>query len=137
MNERTGESTPPGITRRARSNQPALDNASGAHIVGADGVVVRVAAVAGLVMGASATAAVRPEKITVARSPTGLANDFAGTVDLLAYFGDTTRAEIRLATGRTVEATLANRRRAEDATFAVGEAAHVGFDAAAAVVLTE
>ena len=115
----------------------APDAASGVQVIGDDGVVVRVAAAAGLALGASGTAAVRPEKITVARAPTTLANDFVGTVTMLAYFGDATRAEIRLVSGRAVEATLANRRRAEDATFAVGETVHVGFDAAAAVVLPE
>jgi putrescine transport system ATP-binding protein len=115
----------------------AADGESGAQIIGDDGLVVRVAAAAGLAVGVCGTAAVRPEKITVSSAPTALANDFAGTVEMLAYFGDTTRAAIRLASGRTVEATLANRRRAEDVTFVVGEAVHVGFDAAAAVVLTE
>jgi len=82
-----------------------------------------------------ATAAVRPERLTVSRRPTGLANDFAGTVAELAYFGDTTRAQIRLAHGPLVEATLLHGDRAADGALEAGAAVHVGFGAAAAVVL--
>jgi predicted transcriptional regulator len=72
----------------------------------------------------------------VSRVPVGLANEYPGTVEDLAYFGDTTRAQIRLAGGRLVEATVVNRDRSSGDAFEAGGAVHVGFDAAAAVVLT-
>jgi putrescine transport system ATP-binding protein len=90
-----------------------------------------------LPVGASCAAAVRPEKIRVARHPTGLGHDLPGTIASLAYFGDMTRAEILAAGGQRIEATLDDRDLAGGAPLALGEAVHAGFDDGAAVVLAE
>ena len=86
--------------------------------------------------GTACTAAVRPEKLVVSRVALGLANEYPGTIEDLAYFGDVTRAEIRLAGGRLLEATVLNLDRSAAGSLAAGDAVHVGFDDSAPVVLT-
>ena len=86
--------------------------------------------------GTPCAAAVRPERLVVSRARTGLANEYPGTVEDLAYFGDLTRAEIRLAGGRLVEVAVMNQDRASGGALEAGGAVHVGFDAEAPVVLT-
>jgi len=86
--------------------------------------------------GTACAAAVRPEKVAVARAPAGLANEYSGTVQDLAYFGDLTRAAVRLAGGRLVEATVVNSGGRESDALRAGDTVHVGFDAASPVVLT-
>ena len=100
-----------------------------------DGLSVRVRTVDGSASGA-ACAAVRPERLVVTRARAGLANEYPGTVEDLAYFGDMTRAQIRLAGGRRVEVTVVNRERASGDALEAGGAVHVGFDDAAPVLLT-
>ncbi len=101
-----------------------------------DGLTIRARGQAALGAGSSCTAAVRPEKLLVSRLPAGLANEYHGKLEDLAYFGDVTRASIRIAGGRVVEATLGQLERSSGAPLAVGEAVVVGFDEAAPVVLT-
>jgi putrescine transport system ATP-binding protein len=100
-----------------------------------DGLRIRVARRALGPVGVACAAAVRPEKITVSRAPAGCVNEYPGTVEDLAYFGDITRAGIRLAGGRLVEASAVNGASHADALRA-GDPVHVGFDATTPVVLT-
>ena len=101
-----------------------------------DGLVVRVRGAGVSAAGTACTVAVRPEKLVVSRAPNGLANEYRGTIEDLAYFGDMTRAEIRLTGGRLLEATVVNPDRATGGALRAGEAVHVGFDDGAPVVLT-
>ena len=86
--------------------------------------------------GMPCAAAVRPEKLIVSKRETRLANDFAGQIEALVYFGDSTRVDIRLASGRLVEATLINRDRSAADALQLGDAVYVGFDDTAAVFLS-
>ena len=107
-----------------------------AEVESDDGLRVMVARGAVGPPGTACAAAVRPEKVTVSRAPTGLANDYPGSVADLAYFGDLTRAAVRLAGGRLVEATVVNSGRLAGDALKAGDPVHVGFDAATPVVLT-
>jgi putrescine transport system ATP-binding protein len=109
--------------------------AGGSEIESGDGLRVRVDRRAIGPIGMQCAAAVRPENVTVSRQPVGLANEYSGTVEDLAYFGDMTRAEIRLAGGRIIEATVVNRDLTHRDALRVGEAIHIGFDEGAPVVL--
>jgi putrescine transport system ATP-binding protein len=107
-----------------------------AELVTDDGLTIRVRGPAAGGAGTACTAAVRPEKLLLSRGPAGLANEYPGKVEDLAYFGDVTRVEVRLAGGRLLEATLVNLDRSSGAALAEGDAVHVGFDEASPVVLT-
>jgi putrescine transport system ATP-binding protein len=114
----------------------AREQAGVVEIESEDGLTIRARTMAASPSGTPCAAAVRPEKLLVSRAPAGLANEYPGTIQDLAYFGDMTRAEVRLAGGRLVEITVVNRDRAAGGALAAGSAVHVGFDDAAPVVLT-
>ncbi len=101
-----------------------------------DGLVIRVRGAQAGSAGSACTAAVRPEQVVVSPADTGLANEYPGTIEDLAYFGDVTRATIRLAGGRLIEATALNLDRAAGGAISEGDAVHVGFADGAPVVLT-
>ena len=107
-----------------------------AEIETEDGLPVRVRAAATHGAGTACAAAVRPERLVVSRASIGLANEYAGTVVDLAYFGDVTRASIRLAGGRVLEAAVVNLRGSAAGALAAGDDVHVGFDDTAPLVLT-
>jgi putrescine transport system ATP-binding protein len=115
----------------------ALDSAGTLAIETDDGLRVRVRGPAGAPPGGSCAASVRPERVRVTPVPAGSANEYPGTITDVAYFGDVTRATVRLAAGRTIEATIVNRDAAGGQDFVVGAHVHVGFDATAPVVLGE
>ena len=79
----------------------------------------------------------RPERLVVSKDPAGMANELPGTVEQVTYGGTLTRATIRMAGGRMLDATLVNVPGSTGARLAAGDAVHVGFPADAAVVLTE
>jgi putrescine transport system ATP-binding protein len=101
-----------------------------------DALIVRARAAATSPAGTTCAAVVRPEKLVVSHTPAGFANEYPGTIEDLAYFGDVTRAEVRLAGGRLVEVTIVNRDHSSGRVLEAGAPVHVGFDAAAAIVLT-
>jgi putrescine transport system ATP-binding protein len=113
----------------------AAERPQAAEIATDDGLTMRVSSTAAVAAGATCTVAVRPEKLVVSRHATGLANEYPGKVEDLAYFGDVTRLAIRLAGGRLVEATLVNLDRSSAIAPMVGDAVVVGFDEATPVVL--
>ncbi len=80
---------------------------------------------------------VRPEKVLVARQPTGLANDFAGAIEQVSYGGTASDVTVRLAGGRSLEATVANSTASAAAALQAGDAVHVGFPAPAGIVFSE
>jgi putrescine transport system ATP-binding protein len=118
------------------TGQIAGSRSGATEIVTDDGLTVRCRAAPAAGAAAAGTAAVRPEKFVLSRQTTGLANEYHGKVEDLAYFGDVTRASIRLVSGRLVEATLGQQNGSSSAPLVVGDAVVVGFDEAAAVVLT-
>jgi putrescine transport system ATP-binding protein len=111
-----------------------IDAAGHAGITTAGGHSLRVAA--GNAPACDACAgAVRPESIVLGARPTGCDTDFAGTVEDLAYFGDTTRVIVRVDDSTRVEATQVNRSGAQASWLTPGSPVHVGFNRADVVVL--
>jgi putrescine transport system ATP-binding protein len=79
----------------------------------------------------------RPERLVVSPGPTHLANELSGEIEQISYGGTLSRATIRLASGRMLDATLMNVRGSAGTPLAAGDTIHVGLPADAAVALTE
>ena len=79
--------------------------------------------------------ALRPEKIYLtADKPEGEHNWSCGTVDNIAYLGDITSYYVKLASGKRVQATMANvERRGERPTW--GDRVFVSWEASSPILL--
>ena len=92
-------------------------------------------------IGASASVAIRPEKISVSKSkPAPVANLFGGTVREIGYLGSYTSYIIEIASGKTLRVNTINHVHetgptAADITW--GDSVFVGWDASAAILLTQ
>jgi putrescine transport system ATP-binding protein len=106
---------------------------SGRGLATADGL--QVTAAAPLPAAAAACLGVRPEKMSLAREPTGLGNDFPGTVEEVSYCGNLTYAVVRLNPARQLAVVVLNGTHGTRAGLAVGERVHVGFPPEALVAL--
>jgi putrescine transport system ATP-binding protein len=87
------------------------------------------------VAGVRARVGVRPERVLIARVPTGLDNDFPGVLDSLSYVGNLSHAVVHLSGDRTLQATLMNLDGPTADSLRPGETVHAGFAADATVVL--
>jgi putrescine transport system ATP-binding protein len=83
------------------------------------------------------TVGFRPERLVVSRGATHLANELLGEIAQISYGGTLSRATIRLASGRILDAVLMNVRGSAGTPLAAGDAIHVGLPADAAMVLAE
>jgi len=100
----------------------------------ADGPVL-VKPVEGLSANQQVAVAVRPEKMSLTREPSGADNQLTATVVDYAYMGDVTIYKLALSGGRTIKVSQANHGlEAQPITW--DETVHVGFSSAAGVVLT-
>jgi len=113
----------------------AVEAAGRARLHCDDGTVLVLDAATPAGAGTPARVGVRPERMAVARGPTGLDNDFPGVLDSLSYVGNLSHAVVRLAGGRMLQATLMNPGGAAGAVLHPGDAVHAGFAAAATVSL--
>jgi putrescine transport system ATP-binding protein len=79
--------------------------------------------------------ALRPEKIYLTtEKPEGDSNWSCGTVDNIAYLGDITSYYVKLASGKRVQATMANvERRGERPTW--GDRVYVSWEASSPILL--
>jgi ABC-type Fe3+/spermidine/putrescine transport system ATPase subunit len=85
-----------------------------------------------------ATLAVRPEKIRLALSePADRGLHFAGSIEQLAYFGDTSHVYVRTRSGARVSCTRHNASRQADAELSVGQPVWLSFEAADSILLTD
>jgi putrescine transport system ATP-binding protein len=79
--------------------------------------------------------AVRPEKIILIRErPAGTDNWAHGTINDIAYLGNTSVFVVKLDSGREVRVTQANRSRKPEEQFAWDEAVYLTWDASSPVV---
>ena len=79
----------------------------------------------------------RPERLTVARGPTTLENNWPGVIEQIVYAGTLSHATIRIASGRLVDAALMNVRCSDENPLLAGDPVYVGLPEDAGVVLTE
>ncbi|MHA3977843.1 ABC transporter ATP-binding protein [Halovulum sp. GXIMD14794] len=100
----------------------------------ADGPVL-VKPVEGLSANQQVAVAVRPEKMSLTREPSGADNQLTATVVDYAYMGDVTIYKLALPGGRTIKVSQANHGL-EARPITWDETVHVGFSSAAGVVLT-
>jgi spermidine/putrescine transport system ATP-binding protein/putrescine transport system ATP-binding protein len=86
----------------------------------------------------SATLAVRPEKIELGRLPDDVGRTkLDGTIEQLAYFGDTSQVYVRTTAGERISCTRHNRTRSADGDLAVGRPVTLSFAPADAILLTD
>jgi putrescine transport system ATP-binding protein len=120
------------------------NGADGLCIRSADlGCTVRAERAAGSARGASVWAAIRPEKIQIARDPAAGAaavpaeNLVAGTVREIAYMGDTSIYLVQLDSGSMLRVTLPNVLRGAERPIAREERVWLSWHGSSPVVLTE
>ena len=95
--------------------------------------------VEGVKKGQELTLALRPEKILIGKAKPKMANVFQGEVKDLAYFGKDSLYRIQLASGQLLAVHAVNSQRVGEAERAAtwGEKVWIGFEPAAAILLTE
>ncbi|MDB5965634.1 MAG: potA [Polaromonas sp.] len=115
-----------------------LDEADRCEVTTAQGVMTVGHGVSGA-PGMSATIAVRPEKISIARDkPAGVAaNLFHGKVREIAYFGSYNSFIVEMNGGRTVKVTGANTARHDSSDITWNDEVFLWWDDTAPVVLTQ
>jgi putrescine transport system ATP-binding protein len=92
----------------------------------------------GIAIGATATVALRPEKIAIGReAPPAGVNQVPGTVSEVAYLGGFSLYRIELATGTVLRATLPNAARLATPVFSRGQEVWLSWSPSCAMVLTE
>ena len=103
----------------------------------ADGITVD-AATGGATKGATAWFAVRPEKVRIAHAePAGKnVNAVPGEVWDIAYFGDMTLYNVKLASGKEVRAVVLNASRSVEQPITWEDKVWLSWDADAGVILT-
>jgi putrescine transport system ATP-binding protein len=114
----------------------SLDEPDRAEMRTDDGLVLKIGHGVPGPAGMRFALALRPEKIALSERPSPEANAFEGVIERTAYFGDMTRADIRLPNGRALQATLVNRSRHEGLALGAGGKVHVGFGDDALIVLS-
>ena len=82
--------------------------------------------------------AIRPENVRLSSQPPGDGLIAAhGTIDQIAYFGDSSHVYVRTGGGLRITCNRANRTRVEEAPLAVGEPCWVSWSPADCILLTE
>jgi putrescine transport system ATP-binding protein len=105
----------------------------------ADGLIVEAENAPTLVPGRTAWFAIRPEKVRIGRAPPDnqAVNAVAGEVWDIAYFGDMSLYNVRLASGKLVRASRLNAERTVDRPIAWEDRVWLSWAPDAGVVLTE
>ena len=89
------------------------------------------------VEGQKVAVAVRPEKISLSKNGLpDLKNTVAGTIEEIAYMGDTSVYQIGLKSGKKVRVSRSNLTRAEEDDLTWEDAVTIGWDGTAGVVVT-
>jgi putrescine transport system ATP-binding protein len=88
-----------------------------------------------LARGATAWVAVRPERMRIARTRGDGVNAFEGIVGEIGYFGAISVYSVRLASGATLKAAIANAAGEDATAFKAGESVWLSFAPRAALVL--
>lgn len=103
------------------------------------GQTVQARAVGGLSVGQSVTMALRPEKITIHRTPVEGANVLAGEIKDLAYFGKDSLYRVALPSGALVSVHAVNAARASDDERLADwyDKVWLSFDPASVLLLTD
>ncbi|MBV9317352.1 MAG: ABC transporter ATP-binding protein [Gammaproteobacteria bacterium] len=105
------------------------------------GCTVRAERAVSCARGATVWAAIRPEKISIARQPPPAAgvpeNAVPGTVREIAYMGDMSIYLVQIASGKMLRVTLPNTTRGAERPIAREESVWLSWHGSSPVVLTE
>jgi putrescine transport system ATP-binding protein len=106
------------------------------------GGAVRAERAVGCARGATVWAAIRPEKINIARQPPaagapGADNVVRGTVREIAYMGDMSIYLVQIASGRMLRVTLPNISRGGERPLAREESVWLSWHGSSPVILAE
>jgi len=100
------------------------------------GVTLRATTRDAVAIGDEVAVAVRPEKIDVSEQPpSGADNSLRGEVVQTAYLGDISLYHVRTATGAIVRVQETHTERSSDPHYQIGDALHLVWPAASALVL--
>lgn len=81
--------------------------------------------------------AVRPEKIGLSKGDVGdLKNKLSGTIEEVAYMGNSSVYQVRLDSGKQVRVSQSNLTRTDEGTFTHGDRVNLGWAAHAGIVVT-
>lgn len=89
------------------------------------------------VIGQKVAVAVRPEKVQISKSDLGdLRNKISGTIDEIAYMGNSSVYQVRLDSGKRVRVSQSNLTRTEESTLAGNDRVNLGWADGAGIVVT-
>src|SRR5680860_1041469 len=89
------------------------------------------------VIGQKVAVAVRPEKMHISKGDLGdLRNKLSGTIDEIAYMGDSSVYQIRLDSGKRVRVNQSNLFRSEESSLTYGDRVNLGWAGNAGIVVT-
>lgn len=89
------------------------------------------------VVGQKVAVAVRPEKVQISKGDLGdLRNKLSGTIDEIAYMGNSSVYQIRLDSGKLVRVNQSNLTCSEESALTYGDRVSLGWAGSAGVVVT-
>lgn len=89
------------------------------------------------VIGQKVAVAVRPEKVQISKGELGdLRNKISGTIDEIAYMGNSSVYQVRLDSGKRVRVSQSNLTRTEESTLAGNDRVNLGWADGAGIVVT-
>lgn len=89
------------------------------------------------VIGQKVAVAVRPEKVQISKGELGdLRNKISGTIDEIAYLGNSSVYQVRLDSGKRVRVSQSNLTRTEESTLAGNDRVNLGWADGAGIVVT-
>jgi putrescine transport system ATP-binding protein len=89
------------------------------------------------VIGQKVAVAVRPEKMQISKEDLGdLRNKLSGTIDEIAYMGDSSVYQIRLDSGKCVRVNQSNLFRSEESSLNYGDRVNLGWAGNAGIMVT-
>src|SRR5680860_1233812 len=89
------------------------------------------------VIGQKVAVAVRPEKKHISKGDLGdMSNKMRGTIDEIAYMGDSSVYQIRLDSGKRVRVNQSNLFRSEESSLTYGDRVNLGWAGNAGIVVT-
>ncbi len=89
------------------------------------------------VIGQKVAVAVRPEKVQISKDDLGdLRNKLSGTIDEIAYMGNSSVYQVRLDSGKRLRVSQSNLTRSEESALTYGDRVNLGWAGSAGIVVT-
>ncbi|WP_324753353.1 ABC transporter ATP-binding protein [Roseovarius sp. Pro17] len=89
------------------------------------------------VIGQKVAVAVRPEKVQISKGDLGdLRNKLSGTIDEIAYLGNSSVYQVRLDSGKRVRVSQSNLTRSEESALTWDDRVNLGWAGSAGIVVT-